>query len=99
MAKPIIGQLAYRKVNFNIAVTAFAWYLHELYTSDFGRMGRLFKEFEQLNSGISRKYGGTGLGLAIINKLVELHRGKIMAESKYGEGSTFTFLIPLKAYP
>ncbi len=60
-------------------------------------MGRLFKSFEQLDSGSSRSYGGTGLGLAITRKLVELHGGKIMAESKYGEGSTFTFLLPVEA--
>lgn len=59
-------------------------------------IGRLFWSFEQLDSGISRKYGGTGLGLAISKKLVELHGGKITVESKYGEGSTFTFLLPLK---
>ncbi|HEY9204763.1 MAG TPA: PAS domain S-box protein [Candidatus Methanoperedens sp.] len=58
-------------------------------------MERLFCEFEQLDSGITRKYEGTGLGLAITKQLVELHRGKIMAESKYGKGSTFTFLLPL----
>jgi PAS domain S-box-containing protein len=56
---------------------------------------RLFKEFEQLDSGVSRKYGGTGLGLAISKKLVELHGGKIEVKSKYGEGSTFDFFIPL----
>ncbi len=60
-------------------------------------MNKLFKEFEQLSSGVSRKYGGTGLGLAITKKLVELHGGKINTESKYGEGSTFTFLLPLEA--
>ncbi len=58
-------------------------------------MEKLFKEFEQLDKGISRKYGGTGIGLAISKKLVELHGGKIKIESKYGEGSTFAFLIPL----
>jgi two-component system NtrC family sensor kinase len=60
-------------------------------------MGRLFNEFEQLDSGITRKYGGTGLGLAISKKLVELQGGKIIVESKYDEGTTFTFLLPLKA--
>ena len=61
-------------------------------------VGKLFKEFEQVSFGISRKYGGTGLGLAISKKLVELHGGKIRAQSKYGEGSTFTFTLPLKAF-
>lgn len=60
-------------------------------------MGKLFKKFQQIDSGISRRYGGTGLGLAISKQIVELHGGKIWAESKYGEGSTFTFLLPLAA--
>ncbi len=58
-------------------------------------LGKLFKEFVQLDAGVSRKYGGSGLGLAISKKLVELHGGKIRVESKYGEGSTFTFLLPV----
>ncbi len=56
---------------------------------------KLFKVFQQLDTGISRKYGGTGLGLSISKKLVELHGGKIWVESKYGEGTTFTFELPL----
>ncbi len=57
---------------------------------------RVFREFDQLDSGISRKYGGTGLGLAITKKLVELHGGRITVESKFGEGSTFTFYLPIE---
>ena len=60
-------------------------------------LSKLFNKFEQLESGISQKYGGTGLGLAITKQLVELHGGKIWAESRYREGSMFSFLIPLKA--
>ncbi|MFZ2410284.1 MAG: HAMP domain-containing sensor histidine kinase, partial [Candidatus Methanoperedens sp.] len=60
-------------------------------------VGKLFHKFEQLESGISQKYGGTGLGLAITKQLVELHGGKIQADSKFGGGSTFTFMLPLKA--
>ncbi len=58
-------------------------------------MGKLFSAFEQLDSGITKKYGGTGLGLAITKKLVELHSGTITAESRFGEGSMFTFTLPV----
>ncbi len=60
-------------------------------------MGKLFTKFQQLGSGISRNYGGAGLGLAISKQFVELHGGKIWAESKFGEGSTFTFILPIEA--
>jgi diguanylate cyclase (GGDEF)-like protein/PAS domain S-box-containing protein len=56
---------------------------------------RIFDEFEQANSSYSRKYGGAGLGLALTKKLVELHGGNITVESTLGEGSTFSFLIPV----
>jgi PAS domain S-box-containing protein len=56
---------------------------------------RLFQKFEQLDSGISRKYEGTGLGLAITKQLIEMHGGKIWVESKYGQGSKFIFLLPI----
>jgi len=56
---------------------------------------KLFRVFQQIDMGISRKYGGTGLGLAITKQLVERHGGRIWVKSKYGEGTTFTFSIPL----
>ncbi len=61
-------------------------------------MKKLFKEFEQLESGISRKYGGAGLGLAISKKLIELHGGKITVTSEFGVGTIFTFSLPLKVH-
>jgi PAS domain S-box-containing protein len=59
-------------------------------------IGKLFQRFQQINPEISGKYGGTGLGLAICKQIVELHEGRIWADSKYGEGTKFTFSLPLK---
>jgi signal transduction histidine kinase len=56
---------------------------------------RIFAEFQQVGSDYTKKAEGTGLGLALSRKFVELHGGAIMVESAEGEGSTFTFRIPL----
>lgn len=56
---------------------------------------RIFDEFEQANTSISKKYDGVGLGLALTKKLVELHGGNIAVESNLGEGSAFTFVLPV----
>jgi signal transduction histidine kinase len=60
-----------------------------------GDIGRLFTEFEQLDTGTSRRFGGTGLGLALTRKLVELHGGQIDVESEIGKGSRFGVILPL----
>jgi signal transduction histidine kinase len=59
------------------------------------RLDRVFKRFYQVESPLRRHYGGLGLGLAIAKELVELHNGRIWAESRPGEGSTFTVALPL----
>ncbi|MDY6992896.1 MAG: PAS domain S-box protein, partial [Pseudomonadota bacterium] len=57
-------------------------------------MVRLFKPFEQVDSGLARQYEGTGLGLVLVQRLTELHGGSVQVSSQLGQGSRFTISLP-----
>lgn len=58
-------------------------------------MEKVFKAFQQIDTGLARVSEGTGLGLAINKKLVEMLGGEIWVESEWGSGSTFSFMLPI----
>jgi GAF domain-containing protein len=57
---------------------------------------KIFEEFQQADSSITRKKGGTGLGLSIAKRIIEMHGGRIWVESQSGRGSTFYFTLPVR---
>lgn len=58
------------------------------------RLASIFDKFTQLSSGNDRSHSGTGLGLSISQRLLELMNSRLEVESKLGEGSTFSFILP-----
>jgi len=58
---------------------------------------RLTERFYRVDVKRSRERGGTGLGLAIVKHIVNRHNGRLQIESKAGEGSVFTVLLPAVA--
>jgi signal transduction histidine kinase len=65
----------------------------------FEDQGVVFEEFRQVGTDYARKREGTGLGLALTKKFVELHGGTIGLTSEVGQGSTFTFTLPVRPWP
>jgi two-component system sensor histidine kinase GlrK len=60
-----------------------------------GNLITIFEKFQQATTGGSSPIQGTGLGLAIAKQIITRHGGKIWAESRLGQGSTFIFVLPV----
>lgn len=56
----------------------------------------IFDRFYRADKSRSRSTGGSGLGLAIVRSLVELHQGQVRVQSKVGEGTCFTVVLPVQ---
>ena len=57
----------------------------------------IWEDFRQVDQSRTREFGGTGLGLSITRKLLERLGGSVTVQSIYGEGSTFSVYLPLRA--
>jgi two-component system phosphate regulon sensor histidine kinase PhoR len=58
---------------------------------------KMFARFYRVEKGRSRETGGTGLGLSIVKHIVQLHGGRVWAESEGGKGTRIAFRLPLLA--
>jgi signal transduction histidine kinase len=59
------------------------------------RLEEIFEPFHQLDGSSTRKYGGTGIGLALMNRIIDAHMSKIGVSSQDGQGSKFSFSLPV----
>jgi signal transduction histidine kinase len=57
---------------------------------------KIFEEFQQVDNSNTRRKGGTGLGLAIARRIIEMHGGRLWVDSILGQGSTFSFSVPIR---
>jgi signal transduction histidine kinase len=60
-------------------------------------LDKVFTEFGQVDTAVTREFGGTGLGLSITKRFVEMHGGRVWVESEFGKGCTFYFAVPVRA--
>jgi PAS domain S-box-containing protein len=101
-----LGQVVLRVRNVPPPENAFpdrAWIEFTIEDSGIGiapdMQDHIFSGFSQAEASTTRRFGGSGLGLAICKRLIELMGGQLRLKSKPGEGSQFSFTLPLPTAP
>jgi len=59
-------------------------------------LSKIFDEFYRVDNPVNQEVKGTGLGLSLVKNIVKAHKGKIWVESELGQGSTFSFTLPIE---
>ncbi len=100
------GQVVLRVRNVpspELAIADRAWIEFAIEDSGIGiatdKQTHIFSGFSQAEASTTRRFGGSGLGLAICKRLIELMGGQLRLRSKLGEGSQFSFTLPLSTAP
>jgi signal transduction histidine kinase/CheY-like chemotaxis protein len=63
------------------------------------KLDSIFESFTQADGATTRKFGGSGLGLTIVKRLIGLMQGELHIDSEEGEGTVFTYILPMKSAP
>jgi two-component system, sensor histidine kinase len=97
----LLNAIHFNKTNGKITIQARRTQDHtEISFADTGigipadKLSQIFDSFYQVADYLTREVGGIGLGLTLVRRIVELHGGSVRIESRLGEGSTFTLILP-----
>ena len=85
------------RIHINVALKGHEYWINVIDTGvgiPESEYNRIFDQFYQVGSALTRKYEGMGLGLSITKGMVEVHKGRIWVESMVGKGSNFTVVFP-----
>jgi signal transduction histidine kinase len=85
------------RIHINVELKGYKYHVNVIDTGigiEEDQYERIFDQFHQVESSLTRKYQGMGLGLSIAKGMVEIHEGRIWVQSVVGKGSNFNVILP-----